>query len=119
MPVGDWVLQKASPWQRAVIGRLLAVAERAAPRATLSIKWAQPVFEQSGPFAFIKVARAHVTFGFWRGAELKDPKGLLEGGDVMKHIKIRSLDGMDEPALSEFVRQAIALNESKGDPTKR
>jgi hypothetical protein len=117
--VDDWVRTKTKGWQAQVVERLLSIARKAAPGATLSIKWAQPVLEQNGPFAFIKVAKAHITFGFWRGAELQDPKGLLEGGEVMKHLKIASADGVDERLIVGLVRQAVALNESKGDPTKR
>jgi hypothetical protein len=119
MSVDAWVKAKTAGWQREVIGKLLALAKRAAPGATVSIKWAQPVFEQNGPFAFIKPAKAHVTFGFWRGAELTDGAGVLEGGDRMKHVKIASAEALDEKRLAAFVREAVALNAAKGDPTKR
>jgi hypothetical protein len=102
-----------------LIGKLLAIAKRAAPGATVSIKWGQPVFEQNGPFAFIKPAKAHVTFGFWRGAELSDAMGVLEGGDRMKHMKITSPDALDEPRLTVLVREAVKLNQTKGDPSRR
>jgi hypothetical protein len=119
MAVDEWIKAKASGWQTPVVQRLLSVARKAAPKATLSIKWAQPVLEQSGPIAFIKVAKAHVTFGFWRGAELADPDGVLEGGAVMRHLKIASPEGVDEKLVADFVRQAVARNRSKGDPTAR
>jgi hypothetical protein len=119
MPVGEWVEKKSSGWHRTVIQRLLKIVKRAAPDATVSIKWGQPVVEHNGPMAFIKPAKAHVTFGFWRGAELADAKGVLEGGDRMKHVKITSADALDESAISTFVREAAKLNATKGDPTKR
>ncbi|HWA24120.1 MAG TPA: DUF1801 domain-containing protein [Lacunisphaera sp.] len=41
-------------------------------------------------FAYVDVFRAHVNVGFFRGAELADPKGLLEGtGKLMRHVKVR------------------------------
>jgi hypothetical protein len=44
---------------------------------------------------------------------------VLEGdGDRMKHIKLRSAS-LDQPLLRDFIRQAVALNAAKGDPTKR
>ena len=67
---------------------------------------------------FIKAAKAHVTFGFWRGAELSDDGGVLEGGERMKHVKITSPDTLDEELLAALVREAAALNGSKGDPTQ-
>lgn len=41
-------------------------------------------------FAYVNVFRAHVNVGFFRGAELPDPAGLLEGeGKFMRHVKLR------------------------------
>jgi hypothetical protein len=119
VPVDVWVKTKTTGWHREVVTKLLALARRAAPGASVSIKWAQPVFEQNGPFAFIKPAKAHVTFGFWRGAELADPDGVLEGGDRMKHVKITSSAALDERRLEAFVREAVALNATRGNPTRR
>ena len=119
MPVADWVQSKTTGWQRGIVTKLLDLAKRVAPGASVSIKWGQPVLDQGGPMAFIKVAKAHVTFGFWRGAQLADPAGVLEGGDRMKHVKITSPDALDERALSAFVREAAALNRKHGDPTQR
>src|SRR5579872_3992831 len=119
MPVEDWILAKAGGWQAATVRKLLAVARKVAPKASVAIKWGQPVIEENGPVAFIKVAKEHVTFGFWRGAELTDAKGLLEGGDRMKHVKLRSEDAFDEKTLSTLQRQAVSRNRTGGDPTRR
>lgn len=119
MPVDDWVKAKARGEQLDIVRSLLILARKVAPKATISIKWGQPVVDENGPLAFIKVAKAHVTFGFWRGAQLTDPQGLLEGGERMKHVKIASPDALDEKALSAFLRQAVSLNRTEGDPTKR
>ena len=73
------------------------------------IKWAQPVIEHHGPMAFIKASKNHVTFGFWRGADLKAPAGLLEGdGDRMKHLKIGLTEEVRVDVVSDLVRQAAA-----------
>ena len=41
-------------------------------------------------FAYVNVFKAHVNVGFFRGAELADPAGLLEGtGKFMRHVKLR------------------------------
>jgi hypothetical protein len=93
---------------------------KAAPGAAASIKWGHPVFQDNGPFALIKPAPAHVTFGLWRGAEMADPKKLLTGdGDQMRYVKILELAAIDEKALTAFVKEAVKLNRAKGDPTKR
>jgi hypothetical protein len=119
MPVDAFIAEKVSGWQADVVRRLVALVKKVAPEVTATIKWGQPTFELNGPFAYVKPAKAHVTFGFWRGAELTDPKALLGEGDRMAHLKLKSADGVDEAALGALVRQAVKLNREKGDPTKR
>lgn len=108
--------------QRGVAEALRKLVAKEAPEATASVKWSQPVFEQGGPLAYLRPAGAHVTFGFWRGAELADPEGLLEGsGERMRHVKLASVADVKarEAQLAAFIRQAVALNQAKGDPTRR
>jgi hypothetical protein len=48
-----------------------------------------------------------VQFGFIRGASLADPRGLLEGdGQYVRHIKVHTLDDIDEAAFGALLRQA-------------
>ena len=106
-------------WQAEVVSRVRDIVREAAPEAKESIKWAQPVYETDGPFAYMKAFKHSVNFGFWRGVELEDPKGLLAGtGEKMRHVKLTGVEDIDEAAFAEFVRQAVALNRAKGDPTK-
>lgn len=106
-------------WRGDVVRELDALVRKAAPGATGSIKWAQPVYELQGPFAYLKAFTSAVNFGFWRGADLTDPDGALEGtGDRMRHVKIRSAEDVDLERFTAWVKEAVALNESKGDPTK-
>jgi hypothetical protein len=119
-PVEQWIQDKASGWQLDVIQRLVGILREAAPEMTAAIKWGQPVFEANGPFAFLRPAKAHVTLGFWRGAELADPKGLLEGeGDRMAHVKIAGPEKLDADAIKAMVAEAVRLNREKGSPTMR
>ena len=116
----DAYVAAADDWRGAVMKQLDAIVRAAAPKATRSIKWAQPVYEENGPFAFMTASANHVTLGFWRGAELSDPKGLLEGdGERMKHVKIRRPEDVRKTQLAAWVREATKLNAGKGDPTKR
>lgn len=113
-------LQGVDPSQQPLVAALAKLVRDAAPGATTSIKWSQPVFESGGPFAYMRPSKKHVTFGFWRGAELDDPKGLLEGeGDRMKHIKLVALADVPTAEITRMVKQAVALNAKQGDPTKR
>jgi hypothetical protein len=70
----------------------------------------------------VKAHAAQVNFGFWRGADLDDPKRMLQGeGERMRHVKILEThvtdDGWHE-TLGSFVKQAVSLNDKKGDPLK-
>jgi hypothetical protein len=58
-------------------------------------------------FAYVNAFTAHVNVGFFRGAELADPKGLLEGsGKVMRHVKISPGRDVDSAALTKLVETA-------------
>jgi hypothetical protein len=48
-----------------------------------------------------------VQFGFFSGAALRDPRGLLEGkGQYVRHIKVRGSTDIDELAFAALLRQA-------------
>ncbi|MCB0204760.1 MAG: DUF1801 domain-containing protein [Caldilineae bacterium] len=115
----DAYIEGLDGWQHETAVRLRGIVKSAAPNARESLKWAQPVYEADGPFCYFKAFKSSLNFGFWRGVDLDDPKGLLEGsGDKMRHVKLTGVDGIDEDAFADFVRQAIELNHLKGDPTK-
>lgn len=117
--VDEWA-KKLSGWQADALKIIRALVTRHAPGATLAMKWGQPVWEQNGPFAWLRPAAKHVSFGFWRGAEMNDPEGHLEGaGDRMRHLEVSSAADLAALPIEGFVKQAVALNGSKGDPTKR
>src|SRR5678815_5025911 len=58
-------------------------------------------------FAYVNAFTAHVNVGFFRGAELADPGGLLEGtGRFMRHVKLRPGRPVDAKALKELIDTA-------------
>lgn len=58
-------------------------------------------------FAYVGTFKAHVNVGFFRGAELEDPAGLLEGsGKLMRHVKLRPEKAVDESALTRLIQTA-------------
>ncbi len=55
-------------------------------------------------FAYVNAFKGHVNVGFFRGAEIADPKGLLEGtGKVMRHVKLRPGHDCDVTALTKLI----------------
>lgn len=115
----DGYIQGLDGWQREVVTKIRELVREAAPQAEEAFKWAQPVWSQVGPFAYVKAFKNHVNFGFWRGVDLKDPQGLLQGsGTKMCHVKLTNLGDINSDAFRDLVRQAVELNQTKGDPTK-
>ena len=106
-------------WQAEIVSEVRQIILTAAPEADESVKWAQPVYEINGPFAYIKAFKNSVNFGFWRGVDINDPDLLLQGsGEKMRHFKLTSLEDINRPVFTDYVQQAIKLNLTKGDPTK-
>lgn len=106
-------------WQREAAEQLRRLVKLAAPEATEALKWSQPVFQANGPFCYIQSHSNHLNIGFWRGVDLTDEQGLLEGsGAKMRHLKIHEAQPIPEEALQAFVQQAYQLNLERGDPTR-
>ena len=58
-------------------------------------------------FGYVNAFTAHVNVGFFRGAELADPDGLLEGtGKFMRHVKLRPEVAVDARALMKLIDTA-------------
>jgi hypothetical protein len=58
-------------------------------------------------FGYVNVFRAHVNVGFFRGAEIADPHGILEGnGRFMRHVKLRPEHEVDAQALRKLIETA-------------
>ena len=60
-------------------------------------------------FAYVNAFKAHVNVGFFRGAEIADPEGLLEGsGKRMRHVKLKPGSDVDAGALERLIDTAYA-----------
>ena len=65
-------------------------------------------------FGYVNAFTAHVNVGFFRGAELADPEGLLVGtGKYMRHVKISPGMGVDSGALTKLIDAAYADMKSR------
>ena len=59
------------------------------------------------PFAYVNAFTAHVNVGFFTGAMLQDPTGLLEGtGKRMRHVKLKPGRAVETDALSMLIDAA-------------
>jgi len=58
-------------------------------------------------FGYVNAFKAHVNVGFFRGAEIADPEGLLEGtGKFMRHVKLKPGRDFNAAALMKLVETA-------------
>jgi hypothetical protein len=64
---------------------------------------------EDAAFGYVGVFRAHANVGFFRGSELEDPTGLLEGtGKRMRHVKVKPGVDLDSAALAALISTAYA-----------
>jgi hypothetical protein len=61
------------------------------------------------PFGYVNAFRSHVNVGFFHGATLPDPAGLLVGsGKYMRHVTLKPGVVSDSTALRRLVSVAYA-----------
>ena len=66
-------------------------------------------------YAYILPHTSWINLGFYQGADLSDPDGLLEGtGAKMRHVKIRSLADARRPAVRALIQGALAQRRASG-----
>jgi hypothetical protein len=62
---------------------------------------------EGAAFAYVNAFRHHVSVGFFHGAALSDPAGLLEGsGKRMRHVKVQPDEPIDADGLLALIRAA-------------
>ena len=71
-------------------------------------------------FAYVNAFTAHVNVGFFRGAEIADPDGLLEGtGKFMRHVKLRPERDVGTTALTRPPGDRPLSHEAVGEQADR
>ena len=103
-------------WRGVMLGRLREVIRDAAPELTEEWKWNTPVWTNNGLVCSAGAFKNHVKLNFFKGAWLKDPKGLINAGlesKDMRAIDFSEGDEIDEPAVKELIRAAVACNAEK------
>jgi hypothetical protein len=105
---GQWAADQHA-YQKRMITALRKLMKQVAPTLTESVKWGNGVWlGEEWPVVFLHAKDDHLQFGFFGGAGLSDPKGLLKGtGKYIKHIKVYALSDIDETAFARLIRQAV------------
>ncbi len=104
-------------WRGRVLSRLRKVILGADPDLTEEWKWNTAVWTRVGLVCSAGAFKDHVKLNFFKGASLKDPKGMFNAGTDAKNsraIDFSESDTIDALALEDLIRAAVAHNLSAG-----
>ena len=114
-PAVDAYIAQAAPFAQPILERLRATLHAASPELREEMKWSAPHFVRNGIVAGMAAFKEHVSFGFWRSAEMNDPNNLFERGPKasMCVVKLRTVkDVPSKKVLAKYVEQALALDDT-------
>ena len=104
-------------WRGEMLARLRKLVHEAAPEITEEWKWDTPVWSQKGNVVAGGVFKDHIKLNFFKGASLEDPQGLFNAGleaKATRAIDFNEGNQIDESALKDLIRAAVAHNMSGG-----
>ena len=109
--VEDFIRQ-ASPAIRPLLRDLRELVRQELPEAREEIKWGRPVYSLNHIVCYLAAGENHANLGFYRGIELEDPKGLLQGeGKKLRHIKVYRSDEILKQSYATLLQQAASLDD--------
>ena len=120
----DQKIKELGDWRGKTLAKLRGIIHQADPEIVEEWKWrGTPVFSRSGIVCTGETYKNVVKLTFAKGAALKDPAGLFNSsldGNVRRAIDIHEGDKVDEGALKDLIRAAVALNlKDKSKPKPR
>jgi len=121
----DERIREFADWRGQMLGKVRAIIHKADPEIVEEWKWGIPVFSHDGIVCTGETYKSVVKLTFAKGAALKDPARLFNSslaGNIRRAIDLHEGEKVNEPALKELIRDAVALNlhfKSKIKPTPR
>jgi hypothetical protein len=127
----DARIKELGDWRGKTLAKVRAIIHQADPEIVEEWKWVKAtspgtaVFSHGGIVCTGETYKSVVKMTFAKGAQLKDPSGLFNSsldGNVRRAIDIHEDDKIDEAALKDLIRAAVALNlkgKSKPKPKPR
>jgi hypothetical protein len=113
----DRHIAELGDWRGEAIARLRKLIHKTDPGVTEEWKWNTPVFTHHGMVCAAGAFKDHVKLNFFKGASLNNPHGLLNAGldaKTSRAIDFAEGNSLQEEALRELIREAIALNTATG-----
>jgi hypothetical protein len=111
------LITELADWRGDMLDRLRKLILEAAPDITEEWKWGTAVWSQKGLVCSAGIFADHVKLNFFKGASLEDPQGLFNAGleaKTSRAIDFNHGDDIDEPALKDLIRSAVAYNMGGG-----
>ena len=125
----DEKINELGDWRGKTLAKVREIIHAADPEIVEERKWVRPtspgtpVFSHSGIVCTGETYKNVVKMTFAKGARLQDPSGLFNSsldGNVRRAIDIHEGDKVDETALKDLIRAAVALNlKGKSKPKPR
>src|SRR5690242_7488928 len=118
----DERIKELGDWRGKMLAKVRDIIHRAEPEIVEEWKWGTPVWSHAGIVCTGETYKNHVKLTFAKGAALKDPSGLFNSsleGNIRRAIDIHEGDKINEAALKDLIRAAVALNltgKSKSKP---
>jgi hypothetical protein len=115
----DERIAELGDWRGETLARVRRIIKEADPEVVEEWKWAKasspgtPVWSHNGGICTGEAYKSVVKLTFFKGASLRDPKHLFNSsleGKVRRAIDIRENETIDEAALKDLIREAVALN---------
>jgi hypothetical protein len=112
-------LSHGGDWRGKTLSRVREIIRDADPEIVEEWKWAKatspgiPVFSHGGIVCTGETYKDHVKMTFAKGAALKDPSRLFNSsleGNIRRAIDIHEGEKINEAALRDLIRAAVALN---------
>ncbi len=100
-------------WRGEVVAQIRKVVQGADPGITEEWQWNTPVWAHRGPVCSAAAFKDHVKLNFFKGAAIKDARGLFNSGfeaKASRSIDFREGDKIDVPGLKGLIRAAVDQN---------
>jgi len=115
----DQKIKELGDWRGKMLAKVRTIIHEADPDIVEEWKWAKatspgtPVFSHGGIVCTGETYKNVVKMTFAKGAALKDPCGLFNSsleGNVRRAIDLHEGEKVNEAALKDLIRAAVALN---------
>jgi hypothetical protein len=122
----DKSISELGDWRGKTLSKVRRIIQEADPDIVEEWKWVKPtspgtaVWSHNGGVCTGETYKNVVKLTFFKGAALNDPSRLFNSsldGKVRRAIDIKETDKLNEDALKDLIREAVALNLKSKKPS--